>query len=137
MNPLTSLKYFRREEFVCPVAGEAHMNEQLLQALGEIREALDEPMVIMSGYLSDQHPITQAKIDRGAKHGGPHALGYAVDVSCAGPQAIRIIELAIQNLAVTGIGVKQNGAWNSRFVHIDAVPTDNNLGLPRPAIWSY
>ena len=99
-------KHFKLEEFACSTSGEVRMNEQLLQALEDIREALGEPMVITSGYRSDQHPITQSKIDRGAKHGGAHHLGLAADVSCAGPTAMKILALAIENPAITGVGVK-------------------------------
>lgn len=130
-------KHFKLEEFACSTSGQALMNEQLLQALEEIRERLGEPMVITSGYRSDQHPITQSKIDKGAKHGGAHHLGYAADVGCAGPTAMKILALAIENPTITGVGVKQSGPWNSRFIHIDAVPRDNNFGLTRPALWSY
>ena len=76
-------KHFKLEEFACSSSGQALMNEQLLQALEEIRERLGEPMIITSGYRSDQHPITQSKIDKGAKHGGAHHLGYAADVMSA------------------------------------------------------
>jgi uncharacterized protein YcbK (DUF882 family) len=138
MEPdFTQLKHFKLEEFACSSSGEARMDEQLLQALEEIRERLGEPMVITSGYRSDQHPITQAKIAKGAKHGGAHHLGYAADVGCAGPTAMKILALAIENPTITGVGVKQSGPWNSRFIHIDAVPRDNNFGLTRPALWSY
>ena len=130
-------KHFKLEEFACSSSGEVRMDEQLLQALEDIRERLGEPMIITSGYRSDQHPITQAKIDKGAKHGGAHNLGYAADVGCAGPTAMKILALAIENPAVTGDGVKQRGPWNSRFIHLDAVPHDNNFGLTRPALWSY
>jgi zinc D-Ala-D-Ala carboxypeptidase len=130
-------KHFKLEEFACSTSGLSLMNEQLLQALEEIRERLGEPMIITSGYRSDQHPITQSKIDKGAKHGGAHHLGYAADVGCAGPSAMKILALAIENPAITGVGVKQSGPWNSRFIHLDAVPQENNFGLTRPALWSY
>ncbi len=138
MEPdFTQLKYFKREEFACSSSGEARMDANFLQALEEIREALGEPMVITSGYRSDQHPITKAKIEEKAPHGGSHHLGLAADVHCAGSRAMKIIALAVDNFAINGIGVKQNGAWNSRFIHLDSVPFENNFGLNRPAIWSY
>ena len=130
-------KHFKLEEFACSSSGLSLMNEQFLQALEEIRERLGEPMIITSGYRSDQHPITQSKIDKGAKHGGAHHLGLAADVGCAGPSAMKILALAIENPQITGVGVKQSGPWNSRFIHLDAVPNDNNFGLTRPALWSY
>lgn len=70
MEPdFSQLKYFTREEFACTSSGEARMDANFLQALEQIREALNEPMVITSGYRSDQHPITQSKIDKGGAHG--------------------------------------------------------------------
>ena len=131
------MKYFKDSEFQCTASGEADMNADFLQTLEEIRETLGEPMIITSGYRSDAHPITQAKVDQGKKHGGAHHLGYAVDVAAAGLQAINLLAVAINHRGVTGIGIKQNGPWNSRFIHLDGVPTDNNFGLTRPTIWSY
>ena len=130
-------KHFKLEEFACSSSNLSLMNEQFLQALEEIREWLGEPMIIPSGYRSDQPPIPQSKIDKGAKHGGAHHLGYAADVGCAGSKAMKILALAIENPTITGVGVKQSGPWNSRFIHLDAVPRDNNFGLTRPALWSY
>ena len=130
-------KHFKLEEFACSSSNLSLMNEQFLQALEEIRERLGEPMIITSGYRSDQHPITQSKIDKGAKHGGAHHLGYAADGGCAGSKAMKILALAIENPTITGVGVKQSGPGNSRFIHLDAVPRDNNFGLTRPALWSY
>ena len=138
MEPdFSQLKFFKREEFACSSSGEALMDANFLRALEEIREALGEPMFITSAYRSDQHPITQSKIDKGGAHGGAHHLGLAVDVHCAGSKAMKIIALAVDNNAINGIGIKQNGAWNSRFVHLDSVPFENNFGLTRPALWSY
>lgn len=138
MIDYSTLKYFKRSEFVCSASNDrAEMDADFVHTLERIREKLGRPMIISSAYRSDDHPITKAKIAKGAANGGAHHLGLAVDIHCAGFLAMNIISLALNEATINGIGVNQKGAWNSRFVHIDAVPKDNNAAITRPAIWSY
>lgn len=64
---------------------------------------------------------------------GPHTKG-AFDIGLSGGRALRLIELALAE-GFTGIGVKQAGPYAGRFIHLDALP--NDVGQPRPHIWSY
>ena len=137
----SQLKYFKRSEFVCSSGNDrADMDQEFLYTLERIREKLGRPMIISSAYRSDDHPITKSKMAKGAPNGGSHHLGMAVDVHCAGFVAMNIIALSLNEITINGIGVNQKGPWNSRFVHIDCVPTNNAPGaegIGRPALWSY
>jgi uncharacterized protein YcbK (DUF882 family) len=139
MDPdFSKLKYFKRSEFVCSSGNDrADMDQEFLYTLERIREKLGRPMIISSAYRSDDHPITKSKIAKGAPNGGSHHLGMAVDVHCAGTVAMNIIALSLDEKTINGIGINQKGPWNSRFVHIDCVPIDNNYGITRGALWSY
>jgi hypothetical protein len=55
-----------------------------------------------------------------------HSRGIAVDIAIQGPEAVRLLDLALE-LGFTGIGVQQKG--DGRFLHLDTRDT--------PAIWSY
>ena len=134
----SQLKYFKRSEFVCSSGNDrADMDQEFLYTLERIREKLGRPMIISSAYRSDDHPITKSKMAKGAPNGGSHHLGMAVDVHCAGFVAMNVIALALAEITINAVGVSQKGPWNSRFVHIDCVPKDNNYGITRPALWSY
>ena len=113
-------KYFSRDEFACQVTGENEIEEDLILALDELREACNFPFVITSGYRSPQHPIELGKIKPGT-----HAQGIAADIAVSsGIQRHTIVKKAIE-LGFSGIGVA-NG-----FVHVDVRPTDV------PVMWTY
>ena len=69
-------KYFSRDEFACQVTGENEIEDELILALDELREACGFPFVITSGYRSPQHPIELGKIKPGT-----HAQGIAADIA--------------------------------------------------------
>jgi|TARA_R110002012_G_scaffold179151_1_gene344682 uncharacterized protein YcbK (DUF882 family) len=113
-------KYFSRDEFACQVTGENEIEDELILALDELREACGFPFVITSGYRSPQHPIELGKIKPGT-----HAQGIAADIAVSsGIQRHTIVKKAIE-LGFSGIGVA-NG-----FVHVDVRPTDV------PVMWTY
>ena len=113
-------KYFSRDEFACQVTGENEIEDELILALDELREACGFPFVITSGYRSPQHPIELGKIKPGT-----HAQGIAADIAVSsGIQRHIIVKKAIE-LGFSGIGVA-NG-----FVHVDVRPTDV------PVLWTY
>ena len=113
-------KYFSRDEFACQATGENEIEDELILALDELREACGFPFVITSGYRSPQHPIELGKIKPGT-----HAQGIAADIAVSsGIQRHTIVKKAIE-LGFSGIGVA-NG-----FVHVDVRPTDV------PVMWTY
>ena len=122
-------KYFTEDELACQGTGECEMEEEFMEKLIALREDYGNPMIITSGY---RHLAHNSSIG-GAKH-SPHLYGRAVDIKVAGKSALKIVELALKH-GMTGIGVKQRGAHEARFIHIDDMPHSDEH--PRPWIWSY
>ncbi len=126
----TRWKYFSEDELRCQGTGQINMNETFMERLIELREKLNKPMVISSGYRSEAHNIAI-----GGSKNSAHLKGCAVDVVCSGHLAYEIVKLAME-LEFSGIGVKQNGVHAKRFIHIDTMPR-HSITSPRPWIWSY
>ena len=117
---------FSKSEFDCRCCGMADMDPAFLDKLQAIRDQLG-PMTITSGYRCSQY---NARISSTGNF-GPHTTGMAADISCSGPKAHKLIRLAMEH-DITGIGVKQSGPWEGRFIHLDIIG-----GGKRPWIWSY
>jgi uncharacterized protein YcbK (DUF882 family) len=105
------------------------MDPRFLEELERLRLAYAAPMIITSGYRC---PFYNNKIST-TGHAGPHTTGQAVDVTISGPEAYRLVLLAIQ-FGFSGIGIHQRGPHAGRFVHLDNLPLATH---PRPRIWSY
>jgi uncharacterized protein YcbK (DUF882 family) len=123
-------KYFSEDELRCQGTGEIKMDESFMEKLVALREKLNQPMTISSGYRSQAHNITI----NGSKNSA-HLYGKAVDVVCNGKKAYNIVRLALE-MGFTGIGVKQHGIHEKRFIHIDTMSLQG-VTSPRPWIWSY
>ena len=126
----TRWKYFSEDELRCKGTGEVNMDELFMDMLVSLRERLKQPMSISSGYRSESHNIAIGGSTRSA-----HLKGCAVDIVCSGHKAFEIVRLALE-LGFTGIGVKQNGLHEKRFIHLDTMPK-KSVSIPRPWIWSY
>ena len=116
---------FTKEEFDCQETGMNDMRDSFLSLLQQLRDELDEPIRITSGYRDPRHSIEASKAAPGV-----HTRGLACDIACDGQQAFRIVQIAIK-LGFTGIGVAQRSG-KPRFIHLDTFS-----GTPRPNIWSY
>lgn len=105
--------YFTEEEFRCSHSGEVKVTKRFMNALLKVRIEYDKPMVITSGYRSEDHPVEARKSSPGF-----HTTGIACDVKCWSNEAFHIVAIAIKH-GFTGIGVSQNSKSNARFVHLD------------------
>ena len=123
-------KYFSEEELRCKGTGELKMMEEFMTKLILLREKVNQPLVISSGYRTPEY---NKRIGGSSK--SAHILGQAVDIVCSGTKAHTILMHALE-LGFTGIGVKQHGDHKSRFIHLDTVKTGVE-GIPRPWVWSY
>lgn len=112
---------FSKDEFNCHETGENDMQHEFMMRLQQLRTAYAKPMIISSGYRSPRHSIEARKANPGT-----HAQGIAADILVRGPDAIRLLEMAIR-MGFNGIGVQQKG--DGRFIHLDTRDI--------PAIWSY
>jgi len=118
-------EFFSEDELRCKGTGEINMDESFMKQLIALRKELDQHMHIISGY---RHMAYNDVI--GGNRDSPHLKGKAVDVACHGKKAYNIIRLATEH-GFKGIGIKQHGSKEDRFVHLDMD------SYTSPTIWSY
>ena len=126
---MPSTKNFSDEELRCSCCGENLMDEEFLKRLQTVRNKFGRAMHLSSAYRcpvwNDQVSMTGRK--------GPHTTGRAVDVLLSGPDALRLVSLAV-DCGMRGIGIKQTAPHEARFVHLDDLTGEAG---PRPWMWSY
>lgn len=125
-------KYFNYETdkmLACPCCGKRGMDDDFMKKLDILRQWVDFPLSISSGYRC---PKYNAKLSSTGET-GPHTTGKAVDIPISGEKALEMVGEAI-TLGFSGVGVKQKGPHNKRFIHLDTLGPDEG---PRPWIWSY
>jgi hypothetical protein len=125
----TKYPNFDAQELACKHCGTEGVIDEMMAVLQSIRDSMESPIFLSSGYRCPKHPVEQDK-DRP----GEHTFGMAVDIICYGSRALRIIELA-QALHVRRIGIHQKGNVNGRFVHL-GIADKYKLDFP-VAIWTY
>jgi len=129
-QPVWNFANFTPEEFACQHCGAHGIDLALVAKIQTLREKVDMPLVITSGYRCPDHPLEQKKRASGRPLGA-HTEGCAADIGCSGSSAHRILRAALA-LGFTRIGVNMRGAHHTRFIHLDISTT-----RPSPALWSY
>ena len=115
---------FSREEMKGP------MDPSFMDRLQRLRDSYGKPMRVTSAYRS---PIDNVKVSTtGAT--GPHTTGRAVDFQIPLEDVLEVIYIA-KTVGFTGVGLKQHGSHNKRFIHLDDLP--DAPGQPRPRVWTY
>jgi uncharacterized protein YcbK (DUF882 family) len=101
---------FRLSEFKCRCCGVAKVDPDLISALQELRNNVDKPIRIISGYRCFNHN----KAVRGAKR-SQHLLGKAADITIEGMSPGEVLSEAkkIEAFKNGGLGLY------SQFVHCD------------------
>ena len=118
---------FSAKEFSCQHCGKEGIDEKLIFVLQVIRQEVDFPFIITSGFRCAEHPLEKKKSKPGA-----HAQGLAADIGCSGERAHKLLKSALQR-NMPGIGINQKG--DARFIHLDI--SEPQEGRPRPHVWSY
>lgn len=114
---------FTKHEFDCKHSGKNEMDHEFMQLLQELRETLNFPLVVTSGYRDKTHPIEARK----THSNGEHTQGRCCDVRCINSATrYKIIEAAL-SLGFTRIGIAKN------FLHLGI----GGKGLPDYVIWDY
>lgn len=120
--------HFTEEELTCHCGcGRQEMDNEFMEKLVGMRLAMDRPFIVTSAYRC---PDYNARISRTGT-AGPHTTGRAVDIAMSGQSAYNLVELAYK-MGITGIGLKQTGPHQGRFVHLDDLE-----GGTRPWVWTY
>ena len=98
---------FSYEELACQHTGTINLSKDFLIELQKLREAVDMPLTITSGYRCSEHPIEARKSTPGQHNKG------AVDIAAQGSSAIHILKVALDH-GWTGIGINVPS-----FIHLD------------------
>lgn len=122
-------EFFSEGELKCSGCGKAFMDDGFMKQLVELRRTYGKPMIITSGYRDADY---NRKI--GGAPNSAHLYGKAVDVRVMGQDAYTLLKMALA-MGFTGIGVKQHGPVENRFLHLDTINTQDNI--VRPIVWSY
>ena len=87
-EPRRVSKHFLQSEFACKHCGECKLNIQLIIALEKLRDKVNTPIIITSGYRCPEHNRNIG----GAKN-SQHMYGNAVDIKVKGytPSQIAIL----------------------------------------------
>jgi len=124
-------EHFTVDELKCKCGcGKADMDPYFMSKLHALRKTLGFPLQVSSGFRCEEYNQKVSKT--GSK--GPHTLGRAVDIVGSGKEAYLLVQYAT-NFHMQGIGVKQSGSHEQRFIHLDDMTEKD--GYPRPRIWSY
>lgn len=123
-------KHFSKSELACKCCGAVNMNESFLERLETLREVFGKPMRVSSAYRCPAHNIKVSKTGPT----GPHTTGRAIDIIVMGREVYSLLKKANVE-GFVGIGIKQKGPNETRFVHLDDL--SDQKGRPRPWIWSY
>ena len=99
------------------------MEPHFMEKLQEIRDGLNSPMVVTSGYRCPEYDLSLG----GA---GNHTTGRAADIQVSAKHLHECLLLAFP--LMSGIGIKGHGPMPGRFVHLDDIINDI-----RPNVWSY
>ena len=124
---------FSYNELVCKQSGLCDIDEDMMDALQELRNNIGRGLKINSGYRHHTHPIELPKMAKYGR-GGAHTTGKAIDIACDRELAYNVLREALRQ-GFTGIGIKQKG--DGRFIHLDTITDVDDFHVPRPTIWSY
>ena len=125
-------RFFTLEEMQCRCCGKCEMDYEFMAMLDDLRQECGFPFPINSGYRCSKHnnSVSHTGFD------GPHTFGKAADIRVYGTRALELIEAVMHpEIKLGGIGLKQHGSHESRFIHIDTLGIEYHG--PRPWIWTY
>ena len=113
-------KNFDSSEFVCPCCGKLKISPTLIDKLQELRDIINEPIIITSGYRCQQYN----KSIGGYSH-SPHLKGEAADIQVKG-LSINTVNYRIP-IVLAGIASKITGIRIGIYpnhLHIDIRPAN-------------
>ena len=111
---------FRSEEFACKCCGRCEMDQRLIDVLQLIRDILNKPIYINSGYRCDKH-----NKEVGGSANSQHVKGKAADIRIKDMSVKQMYEMVKCFPTITGIGIYPE----QHFIHVDV--------REKPARWVY
>jgi len=122
-------RYFQPIEYMCPCCGRDDMRPFFLEKLDLLRGLCGFPLILSSGVRCRNHNDQVG----GGEYSG-HVERLAVDIRCTHANAYTLLKHATM-IGFTGIGIKQHGPAEKRFIHLDMCESLSQR--PRPTIWTY
>ena len=116
LNSINNLKVardFNLSEFACPCCNRVMLHPRLLAKLVELRNILERPVYITSGYRCSGY---NRKV--GGVTNSYHCIGLAADVKVKDINLIELLEIC-ENIDFAGIGFYEK----KNFLHLDVRPT--------------
>ena len=112
-NNIKITKYFNLSEFSCPCCNKVMLHPKLLGKLVELRNALERPLYVTSGYRCFEHNRQVGGIVNSY-----HCIGLAADIKVKDINLIELLEIC-ENIDFNGIGFYER----KNFLHLDVRPT--------------
>ena len=109
MNLIQVSKNFYLSEFQCPCCKKVMLDEKLLANLQELRDAINEPIIITSGFRCKLYNHKVGGVDESY-----HTIGKAVDITVPNMTLLEVYFLA-QELQFKGFGLYEKKG----FIHLD------------------
>ena len=109
-----TIKHFKPKEFDSPDrpgSGRA-MRMELVSKLDQIREQVGQPMIVTSGFRTEEQNAKVGGVDSSA-----HTGGFAVDLACRDSRLRFALVQAALNVGISRIGI------GGGFVHLDTDPS--------------
>ena len=113
INNLKVAKHFKLSEFACPCCNLIMLHPKLLAKLMELRNTLESPVYITSGYRCSKY-----NRQIGGVTNSYHGIGLAADIKVKDINLITLLEIC-ENIDFNGIGVYEK----KNFLHLDVRPT--------------
>jgi len=113
INNIIIASYFNLSEFACPCCKRVMLHPKLLAKLAELRDVLERPVYITSGYRCFAY---NRKV--GGVANSYHCIGLAADIKVKDINLIELLEIC-ENIDFTGIGFYEK----KNFLHLDVRPT--------------
>jgi hypothetical protein len=128
-------EHFSESELQCKCGCERmEFTDAAVERLEKLRLAAGFPIIINSAYRCPDHNVEVSSTGPDGPHTKVGLDNITVDIKAYGAKAYRLVTIA-PGYGFTGIGAKQNGPKEKRFIHLDCIMPG---GLaPRPWVWSY
>lgn len=104
-----STKNFSEKEFACKCCGQVKVSQELLDKLQIIRDEINLPITVTSGYRCEKHNKAV-----GGKENSQHLKGNAADITCSDLE--KLYSLCASHFQAVGDGRRKG------FVHVDLRP---------------
>jgi zinc D-Ala-D-Ala carboxypeptidase len=121
--------YFTPQEFACRGTGKVLVVPRHMNMVFALREMVGFGMTSNSSYRDPDY-------DASVGGAGVHPFGIADDWRVSGARAHALL-LGAFKLGFTGIGIRQKGPHEKRFIHLDNLNPSITDKHPRPWVWSY